>query len=160
MMSDGGTYDILTTQHINQPSIQGPATFTTYWSVRQSKRTGGTVTIANHFNAWRALGMNLGTYNYQIVATEGYMSSGNATVSIRSGAASPSSSSTPPSAISPSSTENVSPSPPYILGHRLRMILVSSQVRAVPWSRIYWTCMLSERFDLQVLGPLMNLMPY
>jgi endo-1,4-beta-xylanase len=53
---------------VNQPSIQGTATFQQYLSVRQNKRTSGTVTVANHVNAWAALGMPLGTMNYQVVA--------------------------------------------------------------------------------------------
>ncbi|KAJ7615900.1 xylanase I [Roridomyces roridus] len=82
VVSDGSTYDIYEHQQVNQPSIQGTATFQQYLSVRQNKRTSGTVTVQNHINAWKALGMNLGTMNLQIMAVEGLSSSGQATVTV------------------------------------------------------------------------------
>ncbi|KAF2149758.1 glycoside hydrolase family 11 protein [Myriangium duriaei CBS 260.36] len=82
VVSDGATYDILTDTRTNAPSIQGTATFQQFWSVRRTKRTSGTVTVANHFAAWKKYGLNLGTLNYQIVATEGYFSSGSSIVTV------------------------------------------------------------------------------
>ncbi|UOQ74174.1 glycoside hydrolase family 11 protein [Hymenobacter cellulosilyticus] len=78
--SDGGTYDLYRTQRVNQPSIQGTATFYQYWSVRTAKRTSGTITVANHFNAWQSRGWTVGSMYEVSLTVEGYQSSGTANV--------------------------------------------------------------------------------
>ena len=78
--SDGDSYIIFTKMRKNKPSIQGTATFAQYWSVRNSKRSEGTVTTGNHFKAWQESGLKIGRHNYMIVAVEGQGSNGTANI--------------------------------------------------------------------------------
>ena len=77
---DGGTYDIYVTDRINQPSIDGTATFKQFWSVRTEKKTSGKISVSDHFKAWTSKGMNLGLMYEAALTIEGYQSSGSATV--------------------------------------------------------------------------------
>ncbi|KAK5174819.1 uncharacterized protein LTR77_001902 [Saxophila tyrrhenica] len=80
--SDGGTYTMCTDTRTNQPSITGTSTFTQYWSVRQSQRTSGTVTMANHFQAWAKFGFGNSDFNFQVMAVEAFSGAGTASVTV------------------------------------------------------------------------------
>ncbi|MDP4182327.1 MAG: glycoside hydrolase family 11 protein, partial [Bacillota bacterium] len=77
---DGAVYDLYETTRTNQPSIKGTATFEQYWSVRQQKRTSGTISVSDHFKAWEAKGMKMGKMYEVSLVTEGYQSSGQSDV--------------------------------------------------------------------------------
>ena len=70
--SDGHTYNTYEHQQVNQPSIEGTATFEQYLDAWGGASIGSnhTVTTGNHFSHRQSLGMNLGSFNYMILATE------------------------------------------------------------------------------------------
>lgn len=80
--SDGATYTIWENQRVNEPSIEGTSTFNQYISIRNGCTSSGTVTVANHFNAWASHGMNLGSMNFQVIAVESWSGSGTASQSV------------------------------------------------------------------------------
>jgi len=57
---DGAQYTIHTGARQNQPSIIGDANFTQVFSVRQSPRQCGHVSISEHFRQWQSMGIQLG----------------------------------------------------------------------------------------------------
>jgi hypothetical protein len=58
---DGGAYDVLTHTQINQPDVFGTlSTFDQFYSVRQTPRSCGHISISQHFAAWAGLGLQLG----------------------------------------------------------------------------------------------------
>ncbi len=73
--SDGHTYTFYKHQQVNQPSIQGTATFWQYLDNWGGSSTGSnhTITMANHINNWKSHGgQGFGSYNLQILALEAY----------------------------------------------------------------------------------------
>jgi endo-1,4-beta-xylanase len=102
---DGSVYDIAQSTRTNQPSIDGTATFQQFWSVRRTKRSGGTVDVGAHFRAWAAAGLNLGTnHYYQILACEGYFSTGSCNITVSEGGSSPNPTTAVPEPTTTSST--------------------------------------------------------
>jgi endo-1,4-beta-xylanase len=72
--SDGHNYTTYEHQQVNQPSIQGTATFEQYLDNWGGSSTGSNhaVTTGNHFNHWNNIGMHMGSFNYQILGTESF----------------------------------------------------------------------------------------
>lgn len=78
---DGGTYEVYVDTRIEQPSIHGIKTFEQYFSVRVDKRTEGTISLSEHFKAWKAMGLDVSGKMYEVaLCVEGYRTSGNAKV--------------------------------------------------------------------------------
>jgi len=69
---DGATYDIYTHTQTNQPSIHGTQTFTQFFSIRQTPRQCGHISLTEHFKKWDSLGMTLGKmYEAKILVEAG-----------------------------------------------------------------------------------------
>lgn len=69
--SDGGTYEIWDKYNGNIHQL---------WSVRTTRRVGGTITTGNHFRAFEAVGLDLGRHGEMIIGIEGQWGSGAATI--------------------------------------------------------------------------------
>lgn len=73
------------------------------------------MTLQNHFNAWKGFGMQLGTFNFQVMAVESWSGGGSAQISLSKGAAaggsSPSSSAAPTATAAPTSAAPTSAAP-------------------------------------------------
>jgi len=77
----GGRYGIGVVRVVR--NALGPDVWTQVWSVRETRRLAGTVNMKGHMDAWRdKLGIDMGTVQFQIVATEAYRSSGEAEVTV------------------------------------------------------------------------------
>lgn len=74
IQSDGHTYTVYKNLRQNAPSIQGTATFNQFLSNWGGSSTGQNhaVTLANHFNFWKAHLGSMGTFNLQILEIEGF----------------------------------------------------------------------------------------
>ncbi|KAK6222767.1 endo-1 [Colletotrichum tabaci] len=79
---DGSVYKLYQATRTNAPSIDGTKTFQQFWAVRENKRSTGSVNTQTFFDAWKKAGMNLGTHDYMIMATEGYKSAGTASITV------------------------------------------------------------------------------
>lgn len=104
LYSDGSEYQVCLVDRGNN--------YLQNWSVRQNKRSSGTVTTANHYNYYQSQGMThnpLSSAAYQIVSTEGFGSSGSADITVSEAISSSSSSSSSMSSTSTSSTVSSSP---------------------------------------------------
>lgn len=69
--SDGGTYEIWDKYNGRIHQL---------WSVRTTRRVGGTITTGNHFRAFEAVGLELGRHGEMIIGIEGQWGSGAATI--------------------------------------------------------------------------------
>ncbi|EAU80651.2 xylanase 5 protein [Coprinopsis cinerea okayama7 len=84
---NGATYEIGNTWRPDPDSPNFPiGSFQQIWAVRVPKKgvgkINGTIDFGCHVRAWRALGMELGAHDWQIMAIDGYFSSGHATIEI------------------------------------------------------------------------------
>ena len=80
---DGGTYTLYETTRTNQPSIEGNKTFKQYWSIRNSNRKSGTISVSEHFKAWADAGLisiNNGKLYEVSLKVEGYQNTGSAQI--------------------------------------------------------------------------------
>jgi endo-1,4-beta-xylanase len=79
-----GTYEFYVShERVNVPSIfSNTDTFPQYFSIRTERRTGGTVSVSEHFRQWAALGHGMDGALYEVAfCVEAWGSAGSAEVS-------------------------------------------------------------------------------
>jgi endo-1,4-beta-xylanase len=71
-MIDGGMYTLYTrpTQGTGGSKCPNTSSWTQFYSVRQTARTCGVITISDHFKAWAAAGMTLGKMDQAQILVE------------------------------------------------------------------------------------------
>jgi endo-1,4-beta-xylanase len=75
---DGGTYDVWKKTRTNKPAITGDnKTFDQYFSIRQTPRQCGHISISEHFSKWIGLGLQLGKLYEAKILLEAQDSSGS-----------------------------------------------------------------------------------
>ena len=77
---DGAQYKIFQLDHTGPDIHGGNSTFKQYFSVRQSKRSSGHITVSDHFKAWAQQGWGIGNLYEVALNAEGWQSSGVADV--------------------------------------------------------------------------------
>jgi hypothetical protein len=86
---DGGTYEVWKKTRTNKPAITGDnKTFDQYFSIRQTARQCGHISISEHFSQWVSLGLQLGKLYEAKILVEAQNSTGTvdftkATVTVR-----------------------------------------------------------------------------
>jgi len=74
---DGGTYILYTRAATGSSVCSGVSNWTQFYSVRETARQCGQISITDHFNAWQAAGMTLGKMDQATVLVEVGGGSGN-----------------------------------------------------------------------------------
>lgn len=77
---DGAEYKVYSSKKALPPSCFGTGTKYTYYSVRTSKRTSGTVSVMEHFKAWESLGIDLWDVKYVGFSVNGFENKGKGNV--------------------------------------------------------------------------------
>jgi hypothetical protein len=69
---DGGVYTVYKYTRVNKPSIEGTKTFEQFFSVRETPRQCGHISITQHFDEWAKMGLTLGKmYEARILVEAG-----------------------------------------------------------------------------------------
>ena len=75
---DGAVYDVWKKTRTNKPAITGDnKTFDQYFSIRQTARQCGRISISEHFSKWSALGLPLGKLYEAKILVEAQASTGS-----------------------------------------------------------------------------------